>query len=69
MSVSGTALYTDFVMYGVPNTRVKYGIDLPSGHVLGRGHEHESALRFSGNSDFTIMYCKPTKCTCFKLTF
>jgi hypothetical protein len=42
-------------MYGVPNARVKYEIDLPSGHVLGRGHKHESAFRFSANSDFTIM--------------
>jgi len=62
-------LYTDFVMYGVPITRVKYEIDLPSGHILGRGHEHESAFRFLGNSDFTIMECKPTKCTRFKLMF
>jgi hypothetical protein len=62
-------LYADFVMYGVPYTRVKYEIDLPSGHVLGRGHEHESAFRFSENSDFTIMECKPTKCTRFKLMF
>jgi hypothetical protein len=42
-------------MYGVANARARYEIDLPSGHALGKAHEHESAFRFSGNSDFIIM--------------